>query len=63
MATPKFRMKIDKHWYTVVDWSPNKAEAQGIAAGKRKLGVYKSVRVIRKLMDRRYARYYVCVLS
>lgn len=61
MSRPKFRMKIDKRWYDIFDWYTTKEEAQATAARHRKDGCHTSVRVIRKLMDRRYPRYYVCV--
>ena len=54
--------KIEGKWYSVVDFYPSKAEAQKVAKAKRESGQYKSVRVVKKLADRRYAVYLVCVL-
>jgi len=55
------KIKIGEHWYKVLSWYPSKSEAQSVAKKYRKAGHYKNVRVIKRLADRRYARYYVCV--
>jgi len=54
------KLKIKGSWYNIIDWYPSKSEASKIASKHRKQGYYKSIRVVKKLADRRYARYYVC---
>jgi len=54
------KIKISGAWYKVIAWYPSKSEAKTTASRQRKLGHYKSVRIVRKLADKRYARYYVC---
>ncbi len=56
-----FKKKIGGKWYEVVAWYASKAEAKQTAEKQRKLGHHKSVRIVKTLVDRRYARYYVCV--
>jgi len=53
------RSKIDGHWYFPGEWYANKAEAKAKADRLRKTGYFKGVRVVPRIVDRRYARYYV----
>jgi hypothetical protein len=53
------RIKIDGHYYTSGVWYPSKEEAQDKANRLRKTGMFKGVRIVRTLADRRYAQYWI----
>ena len=59
LAMLKDKRKIDGLWYSVGEWYAAKGEAQAKANRLRKSGQFKNVRVIKQVVDRRYARYWV----
>jgi hypothetical protein len=52
------KRKLGGHWYFPVDQYTTKSEAQARKAKLLKDG-YKSVRILKQMVDRRYVRYYV----
>jgi len=50
---------IGGHKYNYYGYSPNKKEAQETAKNLKNTGKYRSVRVVKTLVDRRYAWYYI----
>ena len=56
-----FDAKIGGHYYTFLNGWTSKKEAQGKAEAARKTGLYKSVRIVTRHADRRYAVHYVAV--